>query len=558
VSKKSNILMIYPSFPPTYWGLQYVTPLLGKKASMPPLGLLTIAALTPRDYPIRLIDLNCEPLRDEDIAWADMVCFSAMLPQKSSLFNIARRCRTSGKLIVFGGPYPTMCPEECAKYADVLVLNEGEITWRDFIGDWEEGKYKSIYTTTEKADITETPVPRFDILKINDYITIPLQYSRGCPYLCEFCDIIVMFGRRPRTKSPGQMLNELEAVYETGYRGTIFIVDDNFIGNKRDVKKLLTKLVDWNTAHGSPFTYGTEATVDLADHSELLDLMVKANFIWVFLGIETPVAESLKETLKIQNLKGSLVDKVEVIQRAGLQVFGGFIVGFDHDPEDIFDRQLSYIDEVAISHAMIGPIVALPGTPLFARMENTGRLIKAAMGDEDRTVASGYTNIVTKIPTKQLLEGQIRMLETIYTPESYFTRQLRALTRLRQPKGLTNRLRRIVWLFTHTRITLGRPDPDSLISSLRQILASYAKIPTDFILISLKFAVRLLSKCPDQLPYLPWSVLMGYHFYRFTYEHAVPGLNLLIRVAEPSESTILQTSHDPLGENELITIERRH
>ncbi|MBX3306638.1 MAG: DUF4070 domain-containing protein [Nitrospira sp.] len=555
MSKKSNILMIYPTFPPTYWGLQYVTPLLGKKASMPPLGLLTIAALTPHDYPIRLIDLNCDPLNDEDIAWADMVCFSAMLPQKSSLFEVAKRCRTAGKLIVFGGPYPTMSPEECAQYADVLILNEGEITWPDFIGDWEDGTYKSIYTSTEKPDITKTPVPRFDLLKINDYITIPLQYSRGCPYLCEFCDIIVMFGRRPRTKSPEQMLNELEAVYKTGYRGTIFIVDDNFIGNKRDAKQLLTKLVDWNIAHDSPFTYGTEATVDLADQSELLDLMLKANFIWVFLGIETPVAESLKETLKIQNLKGSLVDKVEAIQRAGLQVFGGFIVGFDHDPEDIFDRQVSYIDEVAISHAMIGPIVALPGTPLFTRMENAGRLIKAAVGDEDRTVASGYTNIVTKIPMKQLLEGQIRMLQAIYTPESYFSRQLRALTRLPHPKGLINRLRRIIWLFTHTRITLGRPDPTSLTASLRQILASYAKIPIEFFFVSLKFAVRLLRKCPDQVPYLPWSVLMGYHFYRFTNEHAVPGLNLLLREAALSKSTILEPSHDLLGE-ELITIER--
>jgi radical SAM superfamily enzyme YgiQ (UPF0313 family) len=549
-----NILMIYPRFPSTYWGLQYVVPLLGKKSSMPPLGLLTIAALTPHDYPIRLVDLNCEFLKEEDIAWADIVCVSAMLTQKTSLFEVARKCRAAGKLIVFGGPYPTACPEECTPYADVLVLNEGEITWTKFIEDLDKGTYKSIYTTTEKPEITQTPVPRFELLKIKDYVTIPLQFSRGCPFLCEFCDIIVMFGRRPRTKTPEQMMDELEAVYQTGYRGTIFVVDDNFIGNKRDVKRFLHRLIEWNATHGSPFYYGTEATVDLADHPELLELMVKSNFMWVFLGIESPVSESLKETLKIQNLKGSLVDKVSTIQEAGLQVFGGFIVGFDSDPEDIFERQLAYIDRVAISHAMIGPLVALPGTPLYARMQSSGRLLTNADGDEDRTVASGYTNIVTKIAPVHLLEGQIRMLKAIYTPQSYFERQLRALMRLPHPKGMLRRLRRAFWLFLHIRITLGRPDPNSHFKSFGKILIRYTEVRAEFLVAAAKFAWNILRKCPDQLPYLGWSLLMGYHFYRFTYEHAVPGLQALISDAEGRQAKTVVTANEQRQQGSLITI----
>ena len=250
---KRNILMVYPKFPSTYWGMQYALPLMGKKGLMPPLGLITIAALTPSHYQLRLVDLNCEPLQDQDLAWADIVCFSAMLPQKGSLFEAAERCKTAGKLVVFGGPYPTACPDECAPHTDVLVLNEGEITWNAFLSDFESGTYKSRYITEDRPDVTQTPVPRFNLLKIEDYTTIPIQFSRGCPYLCEFCDIIVLFGRRPRTKTPDQMLKELDAIYATGHRGPVFIVDDNFIGNKKEAAKFLTQLVSWNRKHGTPF-----------------------------------------------------------------------------------------------------------------------------------------------------------------------------------------------------------------------------------------------------------------------------------------------------------------
>lgn len=546
---KRNILMVYPKFPSTYWGMQYALPLMGKKALMPPLGLITIAALTPSHYRLRLVDLNCEPLQDQDLAWADIVCFSAMLPQKSSLFETSKLCKAAGKLVVFGGPYPTACPEECAPYADVLVLNEGEITWSQFLRDLESCTYVSRYTTKDRPDVTYTPVPRYDLLKIDDYITIPVQFSRGCPYLCEFCDIIVMFGRRPRTKTPDQMLRELDAIYATGHRGPIFIVDDNFIGNKKEAAKFLTELIAWNRKHGTPFIYGTEASVNLADESELLNQMALANFTQVFLGIETPETESLKETRKLQNTKGSLLAKVETIHRAGLQVYGGFIVGFDHDPEDIFERQIAFIHQAAIPQAMIGPLVALPGTPLYARMERTGRLLSEFAGDQERTVASGYSNIVTKIPVKQLMEGQRRILQAIYKPTAYFTRSLEALSRLPHPKSFRARIRR----FLSFNLLLARAFSGQLFRkkfAYQQLMTQYKafkQVPFDYYRAWLRLAWNILRKCPDQLPWLTECFFMGYHFYRFTFDYAVPGLTALITQNEAAEGQSDKGDHSAEG-----------
>jgi radical SAM superfamily enzyme YgiQ (UPF0313 family) len=523
-------LLVYPKFPKTYWGMQYILPFLGKKALMPPLGLITIAAMTPETYEIRLIDLNCEPLTHEDLKWAEVVCFSAMLPQKSSLFRTAEQCRVAGKLIVFGGPYPTACPEECTPYCDVLVLNEGEITWRQFLQDLDQGTYGSIYTTTDKPDVTQTPVPTFNLLKIRDYVAIPVQFSRGCPFQCEFCDIIVMFGRRPRTKTPAQVLKELTAVYETGYRGMIFIVDDNFIGNKKEVKKLLAALIEWNDTHGDPFFFGTEASVNLAADDELLDLMARANFLWVFLGIETPSPESLKETRKVQNLGGSLIDKVKAIQRAGLLVYGGFIIGFDNDPVDIFQRQIDFITAAAIPNAMIGPLVALPGTPLYARMKEAGRLIKETDREHERTVASGYTNIVTRLPRRSLLEGQAELLETIYRPEAYYARVFAALSLLPHPRTLRRRIRRVLWLAkaglsAFLRIEDGGRPSQGWVDSLKPLRQLFRQVPAGFKRDSVRFAWRVLRHCPDQTPFILPFILMGFHFFMFTFDHAVSELS---------------------------------
>lgn len=533
--KYKHILMIYPKFPPTYWGSQYYLPLISKKAAMPPLGLITIAAMTPADSEIRLLDLNCESLKDSDMEWADMVCFSAMLTQKSSLFETAARCRAAGKLVVLGGPYPTACPEECAPHGDVLVLNEGELTWREFLQDLDQGTYKNVYTTPEKPDVTQTPVPRFDLLNLDYYAMLVVQFSRGCPYLCEFCDITVMFGRRPRTKTPAQMLKELDAIYETGFRGVIFIVDDNFIGNKKEAKKFLAALIDWNAERGHPFFFGTEVTVNLSDDAELLDLLVKANFIWVFMGIETPSAESLKETRKMQNLKGSLTDRVRQTQEAGLMVYGSFIVGFDNDTNDIFERQIEFITEAAIPNAMIGPLVALPGTPLYARMKQTGRLIEGATSDEDRTLGSGYTNIVTRIPRKRLLEGHLKVIQTLYQPEAYFDRVTDLFSRMSHPASLPRRLKRVFLLgisgvrnilvkLIKKQITVG-----TLVCQYRQLRSAFEQFPEEYKRASQRFSRYIMRKYPDQALFIPHFITLGYHYYMFTFDHVVPGLTELLK-----------------------------
>ncbi len=543
--KYKNILMVYPKFPPTYWGSQYYLPLIGKKAAMPPLGLITIAAMTPADYQIRLIDLNCESLQESDLAWADIVCLSAMLTQKSSLFETAKRCRVAGKLVVFGGPYPTACSEECTPHCDVQVLNEGEITWREFVQDLDRGTYKSVYTTPDKPDVTKTPVPRFDLLNLDYYAMNSVQFSRGCPYLCEFCDITVMFGRKPRTKTPPQMMKELDAIYDTGFRGVIFVVDDNFIGNKKEAKKLLAALAVWNAERGHPFFYGTEVTVNLADDAELLDLLVKANFIWVFMGIETPSADSLKETRKFQNLKGSLVEHVWRIQKAGLLTYGSFIVGFDSDTDDIFGRQIEFITDASIANAMIGPLVALPGTPLFARMKQTGRLIEELTGDEERTLGSGYTNIVTRIPRKQLLEGHLRVIRTLYEPEAYFKRALAMFSRMSHPATVAGRLKRLFFLTASgvrnlvSKWVNGKISLRTMWRQYQQQKIIYKQFPEDYKKASQEFSRRVMREYPDQIPFIMHYITLGYHYYMFTFDHAAPGLTKLLAdeelIAQESE-----------------------
>jgi radical SAM superfamily enzyme YgiQ (UPF0313 family) len=537
-----HLLLVYPEFPKTYWGMQYSLPLFGKKALMPPLGLLTIAAMTPPEYEVRLVDLNCAPLTDDDLAWADMVCFSAMLPQKNSLFQTASRCQSLGKLVVFGGPFPTACAEECQPYCDVQVLNEGEVTWPLFLEDLAQGTYRSLYTSDEKPDMTTTPIPRFDLLHTDDYAIIPIQFSRGCPFQCEFCDIIVMFGRRPRTKTPAQLCAELQAVYDTGYRGVVFIVDDNFIGNKREAKRLLPELKAWNEAHGQPFMYGTEASINLADDPALLQLMVDCQFRWVFVGIETPSMESLTETLKYQNTKRSLLDSVQVIQNAGLLVYGGFIIGFDHDREDIFDRQIEFITQAAIPHAMVGLLVALPGTPLYKRMQETGRLKPDVY--EGTSDQCGYTNMVTQLPARQLLEGYRKVIATIYSPHEYFRRSLEAFCRLPHPDALLARIHRVLYLqringmfiLRRLRAQKAAQEHAGLRRKLIFLSRLFKGLSAEYKRQSVKFMWSVLKHCPDQFPRAIPCILMGVHYSRFSFEHVLPELEDTLAHL-PEEST---------------------
>ena len=507
-----RVLLVYPEFGPTYWGMQYTLPLVGKKAIMPPLALLTLAALSPPEFEFRLNDINCEPFSERDLEWADMVCLSAMLPQKEALVRVARRCRDAGKLVVFGGPYPTACPEECEPYCDVMVLNEAEITWPLFLEDLAKGTYRNVYTTTEKPDVTRTPVPRFDLVSLERYASVPIQFSRGCPFQCEFCDIIVLFGRTPRTKTPGQVLAELDAVYKTGYRGSIFIVDDNFIGNRKAAKALLPEIRAWNEARQNPFTYGTEASVDLAQDDTLIELMTEARFTDVFLGIETPSMESLNETRKFQNLKKSLAESVQRIQTAGLVVQAGFIIGFDNDGKDIFDRQIEFIRQNRIPLAMVGLLAALPGTPLHERLRNAGRLVP-----QDRYGAGedqcGETNVVTVLPRQELLEGYRRVLETVYSPGDYFERCLGMLSRLPGPVSQIDPI--------HEKLSLSQ--------KLVLIARSLWKLPRGYRRESLRFLWTTLRRFPEQFPTALAHVFTGLHMYRFTYENVSPRLGARLR-----------------------------
>jgi radical SAM superfamily enzyme YgiQ (UPF0313 family) len=418
-------LLVYPEFPETYWSFRHALSFEGKRSAFPPLGLLTISALLPEAWERRLVDLNIQPLKPADIEWAEVVFCSAMLVQKDSLRRLVARCQAHGKRVVVGGPYVTTSAEDLPQ-ADHLFLGEAETTLPEFVRDLARGEAKRIYQATERPALSATPIPDFHLADLRRYSAMSVQYSRGCPFQCEFCDIIEIYGRLPRTKSNEQMLAELEALLRVGWRGMVFIVDDNFIGNKRNVKRLLPALADWSERHSHPFSFITEASVNLAEDEELLAGMRRAGFRRVFLGIETPVEASLKEAQKGQNTRCDLLDSVKKIQRYGLEVMAGFIVGFDSDPEDIFERQVQFIRESAIPLAMVGLLSALPDTQLWRRLEREGRLLQESTGNN----TDGSLNFVPRMDAGRLAEGYQWILRTIYSPGEYYQRALNCLERV--------------------------------------------------------------------------------------------------------------------------------
>lgn len=412
-----KILMVYPEYPETFWSFKHILKFISKKAAFPPLGLLTVSSLLPKHWTKKLIDLNIRELKNKHIAWADMVFISAMIVQKESVKEIIARCKAQGKTVIAGGPLFTTGYKEF-EGVDHFILNEGEVTLPMFLKDLEAGTPKDIYTSLERPDITKTPIPDWSLINLKKYATMCVQYSRGCPFDCEFCDIVIMNGRIPRTKSHNQFIDEFDALYKAGWRGGVFVVDDNFIGNKTEVKNMLPKLISWQKSHNYPFTLLTEASVNLADDPKLMQLMSKANFNKVFLGLETPDEAALKECNKFQNTANDIGMSVKRIHKHGMQVMAGFIVGFDSDNELTFDKQIKFIQQIGVVTAMVGMLNALPQTKLWNRLKDEGRLLSTSSGENTNTAL----NFMTKMDSAKLVEGYKKILSTIYSPKEYYDR----------------------------------------------------------------------------------------------------------------------------------------
>ncbi len=440
-----NSLLVYPKYPDTFWSFRHVLKFVSKKAAFPPLGLLTVASMLPNDWNKKLVDTNVTELKDADILWADLVFISAMIVQKDSSQEIINRCKALGKKVVAGGPVFTTQHEKFSG-VDHFILNEAEVTLPQFLEDLKNGDVKQVYTSAIRPDVTKTPIPSWGLIDINNYATMAIQYSRGCPFNCEFCDIIIMNGRIPRTKAPEQLINEMQALYDAGWRHSVFIVDDNFIGNKANAKQMLSHLIEWQKKHKYPFKLLTEASTNLADDEELMQMMSKANFFKVFLGIETPNKDSLKECNKLQNVKRDLAETIRIIQQNGMQVMGGFIVGFDSDTESIFETQVKFIQQAGVVSAMVGLLTALPQTQLWQRLKSEGRLVSDATGDVD-----GRVNFVPKMEKKVLVDGYKNLLSTIYSRKFYyqrintFIRQYRPTVRGRITKEDIQAFVRSIW-----------------------------------------------------------------------------------------------------------------
>ncbi len=412
-----NILLVSPRTPDTFWSFRHALSFVRRKASNPPLGLLTVAAMLPRSWNLKLVDLDVSPLRDRDILAADYVMVGGMIVHRDSVREVARRCRALGRPVIAGGPLVST-GHEAFPEIDHLVLGEAEGIMAQVVRDMTEGRVAALYEAPERPSLDETPVPRWDLIRLGDYASMSIQYSRGCPFDCEFCDIVVMNGRVPRTKPPERVLAELDALRARGWDGRVFLVDDNFIGNKKRVKVLLREMAAWKRRTRSAMDFLTEASVNLAEDPELLRLMAEAGFKQVFLGIETPELESLRECSKHQNTRRDLVEAVRDIQRAGLEVMGGFIVGFDHDTPDIFERQFEFIQRAGIVTAMVGVLTALPRTRLYRRLAEEGRLLAESTGNNTEAVL----NFLPRLGREELLGGYRHLVRKLYEPGAFYQR----------------------------------------------------------------------------------------------------------------------------------------
>jgi len=420
-----KVLLVWPKFPPSFWGFEGVLQMLPEAAMTPPLGLITVAALCPSTWNLRLLDHAFDEITDADVSACDLVMVSAMHAQRADAVAILRQARRLGVRTFIGGPWASSDPEATRIEADHVMVGEAEEVFAEIARELERGTAKPVYRVTDKPDMSRSPIPRFDLLRREMYTSMPVQFSRGCPFQCEFCDIITIYGRKPRTKSPAQLIAEIDLLRELGWRNEVFIVDDNFIGNAKNALNLAHELAAWGEKHKRPFSFYTEASIDLADRPDLLAAMVEANFMYVFIGIETPSAEALKSSKKFQNLRKNNLEQVRVIQESGLWVLAGFIVGFDSDDETIFERQREFIERTAITWAMAGILQAPPTTALWDRMKKEGRLI------EDSESISNFSapNFRPTMPLPVLLRGLSGLLFDLYEPKAFFSRAFDSLER---------------------------------------------------------------------------------------------------------------------------------
>ncbi len=422
-------LLIYPSFPDTFWSFRHSLKFIHKKSAFPPLGLLTVGSMLPEEWDMRVVDLNVTKLTEKDLAWADYAYISAMVVQRKSARHTITRCKKAGVKVVAGGPLFT-AEYELFDEVDHFVLNEAELTLPSFLADFRRGCAQRIYKTHEFADMGQTPTPMWQLLNLKHYATMSIQFSRGCPFNCDFCNVTALLGHRVRIKSTAQIIAELDSLYRMGWRGQVFFVDDNFIGNKKYLlTQLLPALIEWRKEKKG-FLFNTEASINLADNEELMRTMVEAGFDTVFIGIETPDEEGLAGCNKKQNKNRNLIDSVKRIQRTGLQVQGGFIVGFDSDGPSIFQRQIDFIQKSGIVTAMVGLLQAPPGTKLYERLKREDRLRGLVSGDN----VDGTTNIIPKMDLNQLLKGYQKILNNIYRPRPYYRRVKTFLREYKAPK----------------------------------------------------------------------------------------------------------------------------
>ena len=486
-----KILLVYPETPASFWSFKDALKFVSKKVAEPPLGLITVAALLPQYWEKKLIDINVSRLEDKDLLWADYVFLSGMSIQIKSFREVIRRCNTLGVKIVVGGPLAT------TQYKDFLgvdhfVLNEAENTLPPFIEDLKNGNPKPVYSSDEYPDITKSPAPMWELLEMNKYASLSMQYSRGCPYDCDFCSITMLNGRIPRTKTTTQFLGELDTMYNLGYRGPISIVDDNFIGNKRKLKEeMLPLLIEWSKERKYPFSFITEVSINLADDDLLMDLMIEAGFNSIFVGIETPSTESLQECGKSQNLKRNLVTSVKKLQERGFIVSAGFIVGFDSDTTSVFEDQINFIQKSGIVSAMVGLLNAPSGTKLYKKMQSENRLLDIWSGNN----MDGAMNFVPKMNYAELIGGYSKIIQTIYAQKEYYIRVKSFLNNYKQPFWNKNKIKlkevrafmMLIWL----------------LGTLEKGKKYFWKL----------FAFSLL-KHPNKFPLAMTMAVYGYHFRR--------------------------------------------